>query len=222
MRDMFAAIARHYDLLNDVLSFGIHRLWRRALVKAVTGKGCDAVLDLCTGTGSLLPSLASAAENLIAADICAPMIERGRKNLDRKVLDRVKFVLADVHALPLKENSVDAVTIAFGVRNFRNVEEALKEIRRVLRGSLYILELGQPSGAVPAFLFPIFARFLLPLVGGLISGNRRAYSYLKNTALSFPSGEEFGGIMERAGYTVEKIRPLTFGVAWLYIVSVSD
>lgn len=224
MRDMFGSISRHYDLLNDVLSLGIHRLWRQKLFDAVAQNRHEVILDLCTGTGALLPSLAGAAENLIGADICAPMIEHGLKKLSQDVLDQVKFVLADVDALPFRAKCIDAVTIAFGVRNFRNPEEALREIHRVLQtsGRVYILELGRPAGAFTALLFSFYARFLLPFVGGLISGNRGAYSYLKTSALSFPSGSEFGAIMKRAGFAVEKIRALSSGIAWLYIGTVSD
>jgi len=214
VRDMFASIARRYDLTNSVLSFGLHHLWKRAVARRLP-VGTARTLDLCTGTGDLIPLLASRTQELTAGDFCAPMLEVARqRGLDRMAT----LVQCDALSLPFAEGAFNVVTCAFGVRNLESLERGLKEMRRVLApgGALIVLEFGQPNGPLFGPLYRFYSRRVMPMVGGVLTGNRAAYEYLPETAKAFPCGMDFTRIAEQCGFSEATSTPLTGGIAWLY------
>jgi demethylmenaquinone methyltransferase/2-methoxy-6-polyprenyl-1,4-benzoquinol methylase len=217
---MFASIARRYDTANEVLSLGIHRGWRRAAVAISGARPGQRVLDCATGTGDLALEFKRAVGSsgeVIGTDFCAEMLEGAPGKARRAGLD-VKFAVADALALPYPDGGFDVVSIAFGIRNVDDPVRCLREMARVLKpgGSAIVLEFGQPRGAFGA-LFRAYSRGVMPVVGGLLTGNRAAYEYLPRTAASFPAGEKFLGLMREAGaFTATEAHPLTFGTAYVY------
>ncbi len=215
IRGMFGRIAHRYDLLNRVLSLGQDVLWRRALSRAVAASGAERVLDVCTGTADVALSLPRGVEAL-GTDFCLPMLARGRRKV-RARLRNVPLFAGDALALPVAGASVDAVTVAFGVRNFEDLGAGLAELVRVLRpgGWLFILEFSQPRGPLAPFL-GWWARTVPPRVGRWLSGDPEAYSYLPASVSTFPSLERMTGVLEAIGLEEVSGRALTGGVAALY------
>ena len=172
----------------------------------------ERALDLCTGSGDLLPMLSSKYPYVVGGDFSHSMLLHGRS--------KGNFTLAQSDALflPFKNDSFDVVTVAFGVRNFEDLGKGLREINRVLRrgGTILVLEFGQPY--VPGFslLFRIYSKWIMPTLGGLISGNKKAYEYLPKTSAAFPCGDSFEKILRAEGYGVEEAKALTGGIAYLY------
>jgi len=197
---MFAGIAPRYDLGNRVLSLGLDRVWRRrAAAAAVVGPGHRA-LDVCAGTGDLAFDLARRGANVVAADFCEEMVARGKSKAGRRGVP-VSFVVADALALPFANGTFDAVTIAFGLRNLVDPEAGLREMARVLRrgGRLVVLEFAQPRGWLLKRAYGLYARTLLPRLGGWITGSRAAYEYLPRTVFAFASAEGVGRALGAAG-----------------------
>jgi len=220
VRDMFASIARRYDTANEVLSLGIHKGWRRAAVAISGAKPGMRVLDCATGTGDLaleFKRAVGASGEVIGTDFCAEMLEAAPGKAARAGLD-VKFAVADALALPYVDGEFDVASIAFGIRNVDDPVRCLREMARVLKpgGSVVVLEFGQPRGAFGA-LFRAYSRGVMPVVGGLLTGNRAAYEYLPKTAASFPAGDRFLALMREAGvFIATEAHPLTFGTAYVY------
>jgi len=212
---MFGRIAHRYDLLNRVLSLGQDRGWRRLLARRVTAAQPRLTLDVCTGTGDV--ALSFDPESLtIGTDFCLPMLALAR----RKVLDREKFLplfAGDALSLPVTEGCVDVVTVAFGVRNFENLEKGLRELIRILHpgGVLLILEFSRPSGLFGP-LMRGWVRTVPPLVGRWISGDSEAYSYLPQSVAEFPQGRRMVDLLESVGLIKVSARPVTGGVATVY------
>ena len=219
---MFDSIAARYDLANTVLSFGIHHLWRRKGLSMLRDDREGAVLDLCTGTGDMLPHLAKKYGQVTGADFSRQMLSlaevrsRGRETISG---EPIRIRSADALDLPFEEDSFDSCTIVFGVRNFQDTAAGLKEVQRVLKsnGSLMVIEFGQPDGIIFGPLYRFYSRFIMPILGGLVTGNKEAYTYLPETAKDFPSGEGFAALAEEVGFTTIKTAPLTFGIAWIYL-----
>jgi len=220
VREMFASIARRYDTANEVLSLGIHKGWRRAAVAISGAKPGQRVLDCATGTGDLALEFKRAvgpAGEVIGTDFCAEMLEAAPAKAERAGL-KVTFAVADALALPYPDGEFDVASIAFGIRNVDDPVRCLREMARVLKpgGSVVVLEFGQPRGAFGA-LFRAYSRGVMPVVGGLLTGNRAAYEYLPRTAASFPAGERFVALMREAGvFRATEAHPLTFGTAYVY------
>jgi demethylmenaquinone methyltransferase/2-methoxy-6-polyprenyl-1,4-benzoquinol methylase len=220
VRDMFASIAPRYDAANEVLSLGVHQSWRRAAVQAADLRPGQHVLDCATGTGDLALALAEAVGpqgEVVGTDFCAPMLKPAPAKAARRGL-RVRFAVADALALPFAGGSFDAATIAFGIRNVDDPVRCLREMARVVKpgGRVVVLEFGQPRGAFGA-LFRAYSRGVMPIVGGLLTGNRAAYEYLPRTAAAFPAGDQFLALMDEAGrFASRGARPLTFGTAFVY------
>ena len=216
VQEMFGSIAAGYDRANTVLSFGIHHIWRYRFFKRLPKVAPLTVVDLCTGTGDLLPPLSKRYETVIGIDFCMPMLVSGKQKWSNS--KDIAVMQGDGLQLPLKSDSIDLVTVAFGVRNFESLERGLREIHRVLKpgGSVRILEFGQPTGIAWGALFRFYSNFIMPIVGGLLTGNRAAYTYLPRTSAAFPCRESFIKILENAGYRDCFFESLTGGIAYVY------
>jgi demethylmenaquinone methyltransferase / 2-methoxy-6-polyprenyl-1,4-benzoquinol methylase len=224
VRTMFSQIAPRYDLANEVLSFGIHRLWRRAAVRLSGARAGNAVLDCATGTGDLALAFKRAVGTggtVVGTDFCREMLATAQEKARRAGLD-VRFEVGDALALPYPDASFDVAAIAFGIRNVDDPVRCLRELCRVVRtgGGVVVLEFGQPTGAFGA-LFRFYSRQVMPRVGGLLTGHRAAYEYLPRTSAAFPAGERFLALMREANtFGAHASHPLTFGTAFVYVGSV--
>jgi demethylmenaquinone methyltransferase/2-methoxy-6-polyprenyl-1,4-benzoquinol methylase len=215
VRAIFARIAHRYDLLNRLLSVGRDAGWRRALVRRALAAGPRLVLDVCAGTGDVALELAEHGATF-GCDFCLPMLARARSRARERSVP-LPLVAADALELPLPDGSVDLVTVAFGVRNFADLERGLAELARVLRpgGLLLVLEFSRPRGLLGPLL-RWWVRTAPPRFGGLLAGDGEAYCYLAGTIAAFPSGEQFVDALTRVGLVPERARPLTGGVVTLY------
>jgi demethylmenaquinone methyltransferase/2-methoxy-6-polyprenyl-1,4-benzoquinol methylase len=219
---MFDAIAPRYDLLNTVLSAGLDRYWRRRAIRSLALNGREMVVDVCTGTGDVAIAAArarSGAGRVLGVDFAAAMLERAQEKTRAAGLSsRVRLVRGDATRLPVSSASADAVTIAFGIRNVAQPEEACAELLRVLRpgGRLAILEFGLP--VIPAVrpLYLWYFRHVLPRIGRAVSRHDAAYSYLPASVGAFPWGEAFAALLRDAGFHNVRSRPLTLGIVYLY------
>lgn len=220
---MFDTISGNYDGLNRVISFGIDVKWRKKVVQLVAAKNPDTILDIATGTGDLAILMTQTqATEIIGADISAGMLDVGRKKIAEKNLDkRISMVLADSENLPFNDNYFDAITVAFGVRNFETLEKGLAEILRVLKpgGVFVILETSVPVKFPFKQGYKIYTKYMLPLIGRLFSKDRSAYTYLCESASVFPYGEALNNILRKIGFIEVKNMPQTFGVATIYTAS---
>ncbi len=220
---MFDTISGKYDGLNRVISFGIDVKWRKKVVAHVAAQHPDSILDIATGTGDLAISLArTSASRIVGLDLSEGMLRVGRKKLEERGLsERIEMVQGDSEALPFDLETFDAVTVAFGVRNFEDLDKGLAEIFRVLKpgGTLVILETSVPTRFPYKQGYHLYTRYMLPLIGRLLSKDRVAYSYLSESAASFPYGEAFNNILIKNGFIRVKDNPQTLGVATIYTAS---
>ena len=220
---MFDTISTNYDGLNRVISFGIDVKWRKRVVAIIKETGPRQVLDIATGTGDLAINLVkTGASKIIGLDLSEGMLSVGRKKIDRKGLtDKIEMVQGDSEALPFEDDSFDAITVAFGVRNFENLEKGLEEIHRVLRpgGVFVILETSVPTKFPFKQGYNFYTRNLLPLIGKFFSKDRDAYSYLSKSAAAFPYGEKMNNILRKTGFNTVENKPQTMGVATIYTAS---
>ena len=225
---MFDAIAPRYDLLNRVLSAGIDRRWRARAIRSLQLTGRETLLDVCTGTADVAlesrrdgPSGPRAAR-VLGVDFAAAMLQIGvRKVRAAGEAARITLARGDAMRLPVRDASVDAATIAFGIRNVERPEAACMELTRVLRsgGRLAILEFGVPRLPGISTLYLWYFKYLLPFVGRAVSGHSVAYSYLPASVGTFPPPAEFMAILRRAGFTDVRADPLTFGIVYLFTAS---
>jgi len=220
---MFNTISGNYDELNRVISFGIDIKWRKKVVQLVNETKPKKVLDIATGTGDLaiLMTQTSATE-IIGLDISEGMLEVGRKKIKTKNLDsKIEMVLGDSEHIPFPDNYFDAITVAFGVRNFETLEKGLAEILRVLKpnGRFVILETSVPTKFPYKQGYSFYTKFILPTIGKLFSKDKVAYKYLSDSANEFPFGEALNNILRKIGFIEVTDLPQTFGVATIYYAS---
>ncbi|MCF8357805.1 MAG: bifunctional demethylmenaquinone methyltransferase/2-methoxy-6-polyprenyl-1,4-benzoquinol methylase UbiE [Prolixibacteraceae bacterium] len=218
---MFNSIARNYDFLNHFLSFGIDIYWRKRLIAVLKRHKPKQVVDIATGTADLaIMAAKSSSMKITGVDFSEKMIAAGRKKLVvRKLENQVKLEIGDAENLKHDDNMFDAGMVAFGIRNFENLEKGLTEIRRVLKNGapLFILEFSQPTAFPVKQLYRFYSYYFLPFIGRFVSKHRRAYSYLPESITDFISGEKMIGILEGCGYSQCYYKTFTFGIATLYV-----
>lgn len=220
---MFDRICGSYDLLNHVLSCGTDILWRRKVSRLAAPTATDSVLDLATGTGDQLLDMLKVSPDIehgVGVDISRGMLDVGQQKVKRSAFaTKASLVHGSALDIPLANESVSSVTIAFGIRNVMNVDQALTEMSRVLkpRGSAVILEFAIPQNKLVKPFYMFYFRHVLPFIGGIISGDRQAYRYLNQTVEQFPYGEAFKSLMLGNGFSDVRIHPLTFGIANIYV-----
>lgn len=218
---MFDAVAHSYDLLNHRLSFWIDKYWRNYVVRRLARKRPMTILDVATGTGDLaiLEAKNLAPQSVVGADISEGMMKIGREKVEATGLeDTISFKKEDCMALSFDNDSFDAVTAAFGIRNFQDLEAGLKEMHRVLKtgGTLCVIELTRPVTFPIRQLFAIYTHTLLPIYGRLISRDKSAYRYLIQTIEAFPQGEKMVEILKKTGFAEASFKRLTFGICTCY------
>lgn len=220
VRSLFDSIAHRYDLLNHLLSGGIDFYWRRRALEHLRDIRPLRILDVATGTGDFaIAALRLGPEKIVGIDIAEEMLARGRHKLASRGLEAVITLQSgDAEKLEFADESFDAVIVAFGVRNFENLETGLEEMRRVLRpgGKAVILEFSRPEAFPMKQVYLFYFQKVLPLIGQLVSQSSTAYRYLPETVMQFPQGDEFLGILRRTGFSSPAAERLTFGIASIY------
>ena len=219
VEQMFDNISPRYDLLNRLFSLGIDQAWRRKVIRLVAKEPVDRLLDVATGTADLAILAAGKVKKVTGIDISEGMLQQGRNKVaDRKLQERIELLKADSTDLPFAEASFDAVTVAFGVRNFEDLEKGIREMRRVLRqgGRMFVLEFSKPRRTPFRQLFRLYFHGIMPLIGRSVSKDASAYTYLPKSVDAFPEGAEFLRLLERAGFRQCTATPLTGGIATLY------
>ena len=219
IEEMFDNIALKYDILNRVLSLRTDILWRNTLVKWLKKDNPALVLDVATGTGDLAIKIQQITDcQVLGLDISQQMLSVGFEKIKKLGLaSKISLQKGDAENLPFEDNKFDAVSVAFGVRNFENLEKGLKELLRVVKKGccVYILEFSKPSGFwVPLYLF--YFKNILPMIGKLISKDSRAYTYLPDSVSVFPYGKEMKKILLNAGFSAVEYKNLSFGIAAIY------
>jgi demethylmenaquinone methyltransferase / 2-methoxy-6-polyprenyl-1,4-benzoquinol methylase len=217
---MFNAISGRYDFLNHFLSLGIDIRWRKKAIKYLSQFKPETILDVATGTGDFaIESLSLKPTKVIGVDISEGMLDVGRKKIANLGLgDKVALQAGDSENLPFSDNSFDAVIVAFGVRNFENLDKGLAEIYRVLKpnGNLMVLEFSKPSKFPMKQLYGFYFKYVLPLIGRLVSKDRTAYTYLPESVAAFPDGNNFLTHLKDLKFNTCHCEPLTFGISSLY------
>ncbi len=218
---MFNNISHRYDFLNQLLSLGIDKSWRKKAIQVLKPLHPKHILDVATGTGEFaLQALELNPQKITGIDISEGMLDVGRKKLkDRNLESKVELIYGDSEKLPFKENKFDAATVAFGVRNFENLNKGLKEIYRVLKpgGMVVILEFSKPAKFPFKQVYNFYFKFILPKIGSLISNDKAAYTYLPKSVEAFPDGEDFLHILHLVGFKNTQCSALTFGISSIYI-----
>lgn len=223
VEQMFDNISDNYDGLNRVISLGSDVKWRKKVVALVAETNPDRVLDIATGTGDLaIQMTGTGASRIVGLDLSEGMLKVGRKKIAKRKLDsKIEMIQGDSENLPFEDDTFDAITVAFGVRNFENLEKGLAEILRVLRpgGRFVVLETSVPTRFPFKQGYHLYTRFFLPLIGKIFSKDKSAYSYLSESAANFPYGADFNNILEKIGFIKVNNLPQTFGVSTIYIAS---
>lgn len=217
---MFDNISENYDGLNRVISFGIDVSWRKKVVKIISRNNPKQILDIATGTGDLALMMSQLnPDKIVGLDISAGMLEVGKQKIAKANLsDQIEMIVGDSEDMPFDDNTFDAITVSFGVRNFANLDKGLTEIRRVLKpgGTFVVLETSNPTKFPYKQGYKFYTSFILPVIGKIFSKDKVAYSYLSESANSFPFGETFDNILKKNGFINTEYKPVTFGVATIY------
>ena len=217
---MFDNISANYDGLNRVISVGIDISWRKKVVQLVSKNNPKQILDIATGTGDLAIMMSQLnPDKIIGLDISAGMLDVGKRKIANVNLsDKIDMVVGDSENMPFDDNTFDAITVSFGVRNFANLDKGLTEIKRVLKpgGTFVILETSNPTKFPFKQGYKFYTTYILPFIGKIFSRDKAAYSYLCESANIFPFGEAFNNILQKNGFINTEYRPVTFGVATIY------
>lgn len=226
VRTMFASIAPRYDITNTILSLGIHHLWRKKAVRVSGASNGMRVLDCATGTGDLAIEFKKAVGKdgyVLGTDFCAEMMDTAPAKASKQQMV-IQFEVADATALPYEDNSFDIASISFGIRNVDDPVRCLEELSRVVKpnGTVVVIEFGQPIGFFGK-LYEFHSRYIIPFLGGLLTGNKQAYQYLPKTAAAFPAGAAFIEMMKKTNqFHSEQAIPLTGSIAYIYIGKVQS
>lgn len=220
--EMFNKIAYKYDFLNRLLSLGVDQSWRKAAVNYLKEDAPKLILDVATGTGDLAIQLAQTLkpQKIYGVDIAVDMLKIGEEKIKDKHLEQIiELREGDSEDLKFQDNYFDAITVAFGVRNYENLEKGLTEMCRVLKpkGKVVILEFTKPHVFPFKQLYHFYFKYVLPLVGKITSKDQRAYTYLYESVMAFPEREDFTDIMQRVGFVNNKYKPLTLGICSIYL-----
>lgn len=217
---MFDTISKNYDGLNRIISLGIDVKWRKKVLEIVGENNPKQILDIATGTGDLAMMMAQLnPERIVGLDISSGMLEVGKEKIaNAKLSEKIEMIVGDSEDMPFENNTFDAITVSFGVRNFANLDKGIREIARVLKpsGVLVILETSNPTKFPFLQGYKLYTSFILPIIGKLFSRDKVAYSYLSESANSFPFGVAFNNILQKNGFTNTVDKPVTFGVATIY------
>ncbi|MFT6167118.1 MAG: demethylmenaquinone methyltransferase/2-methoxy-6-polyprenyl-1,4-benzoquinol methylase [Vicingaceae bacterium] len=220
--EMFDNISHRYDFLNHFLSLGIDKLWRKKAVKILSAIQPKVILDVATGTGDFaIESLSLKPTQVVGIDISQGMIDKGiikiKKNGQEDIIE-LKY--GDSEDIPFEDNYFDAITVAFGVRNFENLEKGLSEMKRVLKtgGMAVVLEFSKPKAFPIKQIYNFYFHKVLPGIGKLVSKDASAYTYLPESVEAFPEGKEFEEILKKVGFEYKSTHPLFFGVSSIYVV----
>lgn len=219
--EMFNNIAANYDFLNHFLSMGIDILWRKKAIRLLKDRNPKVILDVATGTGDFaIEALSLNPDRIVGVDISKDMVSVGQTKVKKKNVESIiELKYGDSEALEFEDNTFDAMTVAFGVRNYENLEKGLSEMRRVLKpkGQVAIIEFSKPQAFPIKQLYNFYFMNILPTLGRMVSKDARAYTYLPESVDAFPYGDKFIEIMKKVGYTNTKVIPLTFGIASIYL-----
>lgn len=219
---MFDNIAPTYDKLNHIMSLNIDRMWRRRVMRIVRRSKAHKIMDVATGTGDLAIAMAKRVDRtqILGVDLSEEMLAVARRKVEKQGLEeRIMLEKGDAENLTMvTTESIDAATIAFGVRNFENIERGLSEIYRTLKpgGKLVVLEFSMPKNRLVRWVYSQYAHRLLPRIGGMISKDKQAYTYLPDSVEEFPSPERFAEILRGVGFKSVKTRSQSFGIAYIY------
>ena len=220
---MFDTISENYDGLNKIISFGTDAKWKQKILKMVAAKNPTTILDIATGTGDLAILFAkTSATEIIGLDISQGMLDIGKKKIEAQKLNtKIQMVLGDGENIPYADNYFDVITVAYGVRNFENLEKGLSEILRTLKpgGQFIILETSVPTKFPFKQGYYVYTNFIMPTIGKLFSNDKKAYAYLSNSAQNFPFGEVLNNILRKIGFIEVVHLPQTMGVATIYTAS---
>ncbi|CAD5266742.1 MULTISPECIES: bifunctional demethylmenaquinone methyltransferase/2-methoxy-6-polyprenyl-1,4-benzoquinol methylase UbiE [unclassified Imperialibacter] len=218
--EMFNNISRRYDFLNHFLSLGIDIVWRKKAVRELKEIQPKQILDIATGTGDFaIEALSLKPDKVIGVDISEGMLAMGKKKIARmKLEDKVELQMGDSEKLLFDDNTFDAVIVAFGVRNFENLEKGLADMWRVLKpgGKVVVLEFSKPTRFPMKQLYSFYFKYILPIIGRMISKDRAAYTYLPESVKAFPDGALFTNILDRVGFKKTICKPQTFGICSIY------
>ncbi|MDB5408092.1 MAG: Ubiquinone/menaquinone biosynthesis methyltransferase UbiE [Rhodospirillales bacterium] len=222
VRDVFESVAARYDLMNDLMSGGIHRLWKQEFIDRLAPRAGETILDVAGGTGDIAAGIVARRGiegSVIVCDLTQAMLEAGRdRMIDGGVLHGIEWVRGDAEHLPIKSSSVDAYTIAFGLRNVTHIDAALAEARRVLKpgGRFFCLEFSRVDQKILARLYDLFSFQVLPRLGQLVAGDRDSYQYLVESIRRFPPQDELVRRMAEAGLERPRFRNLSGGIAAIH------
>ena len=223
VEQMFDTISGNYDSLNRMISLGTDQGWRKKVLKIVAEKNPDTILDIATGTGDMAILLSKTnATKITGLDLSAGMLEVGKGKIKALNLqNRIDMIQGDSENLPFEDNSFDAITVGFGIRNFENLEKGLSEILRVLKpnGIFIILETSVPTKFPFKQGYFFYTQNIMPFMGKLFSKDQKAYKYLSNSAKNFPFGQELNNILKKVGFINVQDRPQTMGIATIYSAS---
>jgi demethylmenaquinone methyltransferase/2-methoxy-6-polyprenyl-1,4-benzoquinol methylase len=222
VEEMFDNIAPSYDKLNHIISFNLDRIWRRRVMRIVRRAKAVKIMDIATGTGDLAIAMAKRVDRtqILGIDLSEEMLAVARRKVQKQGLEeRIMLEKGDAENLTMVETgSIDAATVAFGVRNFENLERGLSEIHRTLRegGKLVVLEFSMPKNRLIRWVYSQYAHRLLPRIGGMISKDKQAYTYLPDSVEEFPTPERFSDMLRAVGFSRVKARSQSFGIAYIY------
>lgn len=218
---MFDDIAPKYDFLNQLLSLGIHKGWRKKSIRLLKAKQPKTILDIATGTADFaIEAMQLKPEKVTGVDISAGMLKLGKEKVKKLGLEnKIELTLADSENLPFPDNTFDAITVGFGVRNFEHLEKGIKDMHRVLKpgGLMVILEFSKPRVFPVKQLYKIYFRYITPFIGKVFSKNNAAYTYLPESVNAFPDGADFLNVLKKVGLKETKAISLSFGIASIYI-----